>query len=172
MRDCIAVSFPETSNAGDGGSTEGPTYMPTTDGKDNKSETQTENDEDNLSLTGTTPHAMKDDKEMNNHDSSGYVLQLDENFNPINPTTVAAQELNDTVTVITTDAPVYSTKEADDGAGTTPWAMENEESSTASSYVLQLDENYNPINPTTVAASAATDLHKVSLLRVLVLSVK
>lgn len=95
LRDCIAVSVPVSSEGGTGG----PTYMPTSDGEVvEEMETaqvpaypskDDDDDADSLPQSGTTPWA-----------TGGYVLELDENFNPINPTTA--------LPAITTELPEVS----------------------------------------------------------------
>jgi hypothetical protein len=47
-------------------------------------------EESNYPMSGTTPWAVEQEKSKDKNDSPGYVLELDENFNPINPTTVAS----------------------------------------------------------------------------------
>jgi hypothetical protein len=62
--------------------------------------------------------------------------------------------------IVSKDTPTYMpTKVVDDevrplAPGTTPWVVNNAEND-SSTYVLELNANYNPINPTTGAATVA-----------------
>jgi hypothetical protein len=165
--DCVKVSNPETTNKSGIYSTSMPTYTPTTDHKDAKIEEEGEEENDkegdqkgDASDTGTTPWAAVNDKEsIDQNDSSEYILELDENFNPIKP----ADSTGDRPSTKAEEVEEKVDDESQPMSGTTPWAVKQEKPSNenmSTGYVLELDENFNPINPTTVAATT-TQLHQV-----------
>lgn len=156
LKDCIAISDPAVISTAKAASTEGPTYMPSAvvqnaqpdkeDKEADASEAPSEAeagaptympstlDDANHQLveSGTTPWAVNQEYAKFDNDSPNYVLELDENYNPINPTTGTPN-----IPDLTTEAPEESKP-----------------------YVLELDENYNPINSTSTAV--ATVMNQVS----------
>lgn len=134
LRDCIALSYPAPSTDATDNSTDVPTYMPTAGEMFTQNEVEGVKQE---SVSGTTPWAEHPTKE----NDSGYILELDENFQPIK----------------TTEPP----KKGNAASGTTPWAIGDSAAKDDSGHVVELDENYNPIHHVTTVAATTTKQQEV-----------
>ena len=111
-----------------------PTYMPTMGDVDNV--TGDQDDKEHPLVQETTPFAVKEEGR--------------EYIEPSITTTSAPKEI--------TSGGIHQSE-----SGTTPWAVKEQTTENDSSdYVLELDENFNPINPTTAAVTTTTEVQEVS----------
>ncbi|KAL3801073.1 hypothetical protein HJC23_002366 [Cyclotella cryptica] len=139
LRDCMMLSYPDVLSTEGGDSEEtassnAPTYMPTAGVNVQKpDEQEIANNPAAIAKTEATSQTLGGSFKAEHEATTSIV-------NEGTPTYMPTKDMG------AEDRPSTS--------GTTPWAMNNA-GNDSSTYVLELDENYNPINPTTGAAAVA-----------------